>query len=131
MRRPCCASCLAVASWRGFVIPTSPTLYSPLVHLLQQAFTRSMFFLPEAGSASAHNFTLADELSVEFATVKGEEYVEIDACDPVSKLSHAAKCNRENRLGTYDKMFPVVCPYARNLSPNSYGIGRMSGLQLL
>ena len=38
-------------------------------------------YLSKAGAAAAHDFALADELSVEFAAVEGEEDVKVDACD--------------------------------------------------
>lgn len=36
--------------------------------------------LSEAGSAASHDFTLADQLSIELTAVKSEEDIEVDTC---------------------------------------------------
>ena len=40
--------------------------------------------LPEASGAAAHDFTLADELGVEFRAIEGEEDVKVNACRRLS-----------------------------------------------
>lgn len=53
-----------------------------------------VFVLPEAGCATTHDLTLANELGVEFATVEGEENVEVDACMKLSASSVSALKNQ-------------------------------------
>ena len=41
--------------------------------------------LPEPGCAATHDFALADELGIKFATIKGKENVKVHTCDGLSE----------------------------------------------
>ena len=56
---------------------------------LTQQNKRTSRALPEAGCASSHDFSLADELGVEFAAIEGEVDVEIDAVEGSLRRVHA------------------------------------------
>jgi hypothetical protein len=67
-----------------------------LLELLARAFashgpTAILSELSETGSAATHHFTLADQLSIKFGSVKREVYVEIDAIEGALRRIHAFK----------------------------------------
>lgn len=53
--------------------------------------THHDILLPKSSCATAHNFSLADELSIEFGPVEGEIDVEVDAIEGTLGCIHAFK----------------------------------------
>ena len=62
------------------IVNPSVSLRTSSSNPLHPPFPRQLDSLPEPRSASPHDLTLTYEFGVEFAAVKGEEDVKVNAC---------------------------------------------------
>ena len=106
--------------------------WGPLILLcLSSIWIRNVavFYLPESGCASSHDFALTNELGIKLAAVECKEDVKIDACEGSlawTRPSHGTVAEIE----TYGRKCLAVYPCAQNPSPDFCETDQTWGSQL-